>query len=395
MSPYISTGVKDATADVLGRFLRNRVVTYRELAEREGLPVWRFGSEEHYEFTAPVYYNRLPDEISRLIGTHHCNPPFVMEVPDVVVEGSSGLKIANDGRYIVYNFWRTSNRDYPARSLAYDFILGLGDGRLPNIKPNRGDDIGSIDTAVSLVTKHAGNYTHWKQDCLALLEGVEHYADETGRLPKILIPADPPSFVWESLETLGYSGERIVELADERVKIHRLVLPSTRRCLSATSDDYFRMVSGLEWVRDRALDRIKSPNDGSPERILISREDTSTRRITNRRDVLDSLTNLGFEKQVLSDLSYTEQVNLFSRADLIVGAHGAGMINSIYAQNAGLIELFGRHYLPANFELANGFGNGYACLHCEAVGDDIRVEIEELRSAISALTEARGDSLVS
>lgn len=388
-SPLVSNKTRDAIADWLAKFLKNRIVTYRELANRDDVRIWWFGSNEEYEFGPPQYFDELPEEIDRLIGSHRCRSPFVMEVPDIILKGPHGFKITQDGRYIVFNFWRDSNRTYAARSLAYDFLLGLGEGALPEFTPELGDDIPQVDTVVSLLTKHATNYTHWKQDCLALLEGVEEYRSQTGRDPKVMIPPDPPSFILESLETLGYTDDQYIEMDHERVKVRRLVLPSVRRCLSETSDDYFRMISGLRWVRDRALENVSPPKDGEySSKILISREDAKTRRLVNREEVATRLSGIGFESYVLSELNYRNQVRLFSQADFIVGAHGAGMINSIYATDAGLIELYGAHYLPANFELSQGLGLKYGCLKCDSVNDDIRVNVDELVEAIDVLKNA-------
>lgn len=389
----MSDGARERLRGWIAPLVENRVVTYREVAEWEDVRVWWFGDEEEYEFSLPEYYDELPPEIDRLIGIHDCLRPFVMEVPGVVLKGKQGFKIAEDGRYVVYNFWRDpddpANRKDAAHGLALYLMYGLGQGTLPEFTSNRGRDPPEIDLAVPFLTRHTTNYTHWTQECLTLLEGVDEYEARTGERPVILVPPDPPSFIPESLDLLGY-GDRYAEWTHDRARVRRLVLPSVRRCLSDTSEGYFRAISAFEWVRNRAWDGV-STDDGDgdySDRILISREDAGTRRITNRDEVAGALSEMGFETYVTGEMSYREQVRLFSGAEFVVGTHGAGMVNSIYAADAAVLELYGDHYLPANYELAQGLGLDYGCLRCDPAGDDISVDVDELVGAIETLAES-------
>lgn len=392
--PLVPAGLRDATIEVLAgglfywdRRIRDTFVTYRELANRPDVRTWWFDSRREYEFTEPAYYNRLPAEIESLIGRHECCRPFVLEVPDVVLKTSDGLAVTDDGRYVVFNFWvdpdDLARSRYAARSLSYDLVHAAKNGSLW-----AGDDDGiEVDLAVPLLSIHATNYTHWTQEALTLLEGVEEYRSRTGKDPTLVIPPDPPSFVTESLAAFGYTEDDYLEWDHGRIRVDRLVLPSDRRCLKDTpSDEFFRMISAFDWVRDRAREGVSTGgSDGHAPRILICREDAGTRRITNREEVEEALSEQGFESYVLGELSYGEQVRLFSGAEFVVGAHGAGMINSIYATDAGVLELYGDHFLPANYELAQGLGNRYGCLQCEAVGDDLYVHVDELVAAVDTI----------
>lgn len=384
LAPRVPDPVVDVIVRLLGRGLRSRLVTYHELANRDGVRHWTYDRERTFEFTRPTYAGDLPDEIERLLGRHECPAPFVLEAPNILVGRNTGLKQTAQGEFVVFNYWRDRSAGAPGRGLAYDILFELKAGSIPTFRAEPTERLTSIELGVPLVTKHATNYTHWFQDCVALLEGVERFEAATGERPVLIIPADPPSFVRESLKRVGFGDHQIHELTDGHIHLKRAVLPSTRRCLSRTSDDYFRMISGLEWVRNRVLADVPNTGGDGPN-LLISREDADSRRIVNLETVADALDPFGFEMIVPGRLSFDEQVRRFSRANLIIGAHGAGMINSIYAREAGILELYGSHFLPANFELAQGLGNRYGCLRCEPSRDDFLVDIERLERAVRQL----------
>lgn len=389
---HLPSGVKQSVRELLAARFADRVVTYRELSTRDGVTRWTFGTPPSFEFSEPVYYNHLPDEIARLVGRHDCHQPFVLEVPNVEIHGRQGFKLTEDGEYIVFDFWREpTGRDGhgPSMELAYDFVDALGDGTWPFGGRERSPDPPELELAVPLIHRWASNYSHWTEEWLAQLQGVEHYTEQTGERPTLLVPQNPPAFIPESLELLGY-GDDYREWSQERVRVNRLVLPSIRRCWSSTSDDYIRDISGLEWVRDRVLANVDIPADRSPTKLLVSREeDADTRRIANWAEVEAALARRGYETVVLTELSFREQKRLFARAEVVVGTHGAGLTEFVYADEAGILELFGDDYIvPPYYEMATGLGHDYACLVCESRGGDLVVELDELLAAVDAVEAA-------
>jgi len=81
-------------------------------------------------------------------------------------------------------------------------------------------------------------------------------------------------------------------------------------------------------------------------KLYISREDASKRRVVNEREVLSLVEPMGFEKAVLSGLTFQEQVKLFSEAAVIIAPHGASLANIVFAPStATVIELFHPRYV--------------------------------------------------
>lgn len=395
LEQHVPERAKGAARDVLADHLADRVVTYRELSTRPDVRRWQFGDSASFEFTDPVYSNELPEVIARLVGRHECPQPYVLEIPDVEVRHRQGFKITRNGDYVVYNFGQGTAVDGappdPALELAYDVVDAIGDRTWPLSGRDDSGDVPELDLAVPMLHRWARNYSHWTEEWLTQLHGVEQYASITGEHPTLLIPPDPPDFIPQSLDLLGYGPAEYVELDHERVRVNSLVLPSIRRCWSSTSDDYIRDISALEWLRDRVLSRVSLPDDrDTPSKLLVSRQqDAETRRIVNWDAVETALSERGYETVVLTDLDYSEQKRLFAGVDVVVGPHGAGLTEFIYATDAGLLELFGDDYtVPVYFEMATGLDHEYGCLVCESEGGDLVVDVDELHEAVDTLEDA-------
>ena len=77
-----------------------------------------------------------------------------------------------------------------------------------------------------------------------------------------------------------------------------------------------------------------------------------------------------------------EQVRQFVAAEVIVGMHGAGLTNILFAPNAHLIELAGSYGTAAYFSICTGLGNGYTRALGVDQGDDLVVDLVALDAAL-------------
>ena len=380
---YLPQSIKDRLRHAVGSFLSEQTVSYYELIDRPEVDVWWFDRKRQFTFDGPIYYNHLPDEIDRIIGEHISPQPFVLEVPNVTLIGDQGMKLTPDGDYIVYNFQR-QHSDGTEKIVGHDILDAISMGTWPFNRRQKKNK--KIELAVPLINRWARNYSHWTEECLAQIQGVRHYIQETGERPTLLIPSDSPDFIGQSLETLGFQQDDYTELDSERLHVDRMLLPSIRRVWSGTSSDYLRDPFGITWVQEAVLEKIE-PDPNSPSKILISRQnDAETRQITNWEAVESTLSDRGFTTVVLTEHDFVEQKQLFRNADTIVAAHGAGLTELIYAEEASVIELFGSYIVPPYFEMSEAVGHRYGCLVCEPRGGDIHVDIEELITAIDKTT---------
>jgi capsular polysaccharide biosynthesis protein len=143
------------------------------------------------------------------------------------------------------------------------------------------------------------------------------------------------------------------------LRVDRLVFPElhTRR-FSAYHHHRFR-----ELLADRLLPDRPSRRSN---RIFISRVDPGARGnriITNEDELMVVLGRFGFERHVLEGMSPADEMALFYDAELVVGAHGAGLANTIFAREIGVLELFPTRVHPCYHFLCLAYGHrhDYLC----------------------------------
>jgi hypothetical protein len=98
----------------------------------------------------------------------------------------------------------------------------------------------------------------------------------------------------------------------------------------------------LDWIRDLFLGRKSLSQDlESPTRIFITRRNARA-RVIGEWEVEHALSSIGFTPVTASGMTVSEQARLFSKAEVIVAGHGAGLTNMIFAPTgARVVELGG------------------------------------------------------
>ena len=166
-------------------------------------------------------------------------------------------------------------------------------------------------------------YSLWILRNLMKLSIIENDKDLQS-LPLLLATTDAP-YQWETLELLGIRRDRqILVNRNSIVKCHDIYVPTQLR-------NHPKMKMGLEWLRRKFLTGRETPSRKSRDRIFVSRRDAARRHIVNEEELADRLAELGFKVVVPGQLSFSEQVETFSNASIVVGAHGAGLANIVFA----------------------------------------------------------------
>jgi capsular polysaccharide biosynthesis protein len=133
-------------------------------------------------------------------------------------------------------------------------------------------------------------------------------------------------------------------------------------------------------ARDRA-------HDAGSKLIYIQRPPGVWRTIENEDEVRRCLEERGFECFRPADHSLGDQISLFSRASVIVGMHGAGLTNILFAPSAALVELVGSYGGSDYFSMCRGLRNPYVRVQCEDRGENLYVDLDVLRSALAGVTD--------
>jgi capsular polysaccharide biosynthesis protein len=184
----------------------------------------------------------------------------------------------------------------------------------------------------SLISPWSGNYFHWMIDCLprfAVLEavGLDHVP--------LIVPARPTAFQRDSLRALGVELERTTPFLGE----YDHLVPDCLIWASPVAPVNFPSPFLVDWLRSKL--RSSAGMDSAPtarRRLLVSRR--GVRRLANEEELLRALEPLGFELLAPEQLTLTDQVRAFAEAEMIVGAHGAGLTNMVFSEPLSVLELF-------------------------------------------------------
>ena len=255
-------------------------------------------------------------------------------------------------------------------------------------------------TVVSLVTGGGGNYNyyHWLFDVIPRLFVLEDSLVIVSSF-KLLVPDNRLPFQVSSLSRLGFHAEDILSSRDySHCVAKRLIAISHPRAGSRNQSG-----SPSAWICERLRDAFMSPEQKNASgndrlRLYISRGDNTNQRVlVNESELLNRLASREFQSVELSKLSFDEQIDLFACAEAVIGVHGAGLSNLVFAPAGCLvIEIAGQSYCPTMFEeIAAHRCHKYSRLLCEQVENgwpenskkDIRLDNEQLVSLVGCLDD--------
>ena len=347
--------------------------------ENQNQCILNFSSEEIIKVDAPPATENIPPEIKQRTGKFVIPKPFVFTVNNAELVGPYATGFTSQGNLII--------------ETTVPSFYGLEQGvsiRALAIKNFSKPSPIQLEAACSLVNVWCHNYFHWIIDCLSRIEGIEYYQAKTGCQPKLIVSSNPTLWQKESLRLLGYQPENCVCWNNSRMAIKQLIVLSFRRhSLLELSPQACR------WLRQRILSNLPSYTNSehsfSP-RVLISRRKASGRKIINEDEVTEALIPYGFVPYILEEMSFSDQVRLFSQAEIVLGPHGAGLVNMIFSQNLTVIELFGEPINGIFFTLAKALDFKYAFLRCESIikkfnskRNDMVVEIPKLKKVVTEI----------
>lgn len=171
------------------------------------------------------------------------------------------------------------------------------------------------------------NYHHWLLECLPLfLEYVENHDPSQMRL---LLPQGLNAFQKSSLNLLGIPESALYPHPVQGLLCEALYVPDLGQ------------FSALQFQHTRKYLLQKLQLTPQPKRKLyVSRQDASCRRVLNEAELLPLLQANGFEVLSLENMTFVEQIQCFSDAAVIMGPHGAGLTNLLFAaKQTRIIEL--------------------------------------------------------
>jgi capsular polysaccharide biosynthesis protein len=113
------------------------------------------------------------------------------------------------------------------------------------------------------------------------------------------------------------------------------------------------------------LMQIPDADKNKNRRVYTYRSPKRIRFIKNDGEIQEIARKYNFEVVDCDELTFGQQVELFSSCSHVIGIHGAGLTNIVWRKNApmSVLELFPEDYVhPGYFWLACSFGKNYDAL---------------------------------
>lgn len=358
---------------IVGQYFESRLLTREALLSGHLIvsEYVQFEEGETVQYDEPYYVGELPPDIANRPHTVSIEDSFICELKDLQLIGPTALTVTPNGEFVAEN------------ALGYRKRVEMGAARClaAGILPVRKATTDSYRFAVSLVGPWCRNYYHWLIDYLTRLRYLKQYSNSYDETPTLILPNDPPEWMLDGVRLAGFGDWDWIRWNNRRATVDRLLVPSLPR--NSTVDHgytvYGTTPSALRWLRETFLANLppEAKIDG-PQRIYVSRESATERHIRNREMLLEVLDSYGFSVISPENYSLPQQVSLFSQAETVLGATGAGLVNTIFADELQLIVLYGSDTHPAYYALGQCLGFDVGVLQCEPAGEDLIVDPEAL-----------------
>lgn len=223
---------------------------------------------------------------------------------------------------------------------------------------------GKIDKKVLFIhDSWTHGYFDWHTEALARLCYIQQHFNLQEY--KLLLPVSylPYKYIFDSLKIFGYDENNIVFLRDSKVYKCKDVSYCNLNTLNGNYNS--------EIIKDVSV-KIKSaisPNSTAEKLIYVSRRKALKRKVVNEKEVENTLVSFGFEVVYPEELSYSEQVVLFSCAKWLISIHGAGLTNMLFMKEGqNVLELREENDDHNNcyFSLASTMHLNYFYLKCKS-----------------------------
>ncbi|HLX68000.1 MAG TPA: glycosyltransferase family 61 protein, partial [Verrucomicrobiae bacterium] len=220
------------------------------------------------------------------------------------------------------------------------------------------------------------NYSEWLLGNLPRLSLIEQFPEL--KSVRLIVPRSLKPYQRESLEMAGIPSERLVAFDNGYWQVDKLYLTELPSPLGNPSPH------AVAWLRSKLLKGTAAKASKTGRRLYVTRRDAPQRRVLNEPEIIDYLEGIGFETICPGDLSFAEQIQIFSDANIVVGPHGAAFANMVFAPpEAALIEFFGDNYLHGCYWALSGIcGQKHSFVVGPSQWLDYSISLDELKATL-------------
>ncbi|MBZ2163617.1 glycosyltransferase family 61 protein [Alteromonas stellipolaris] len=198
------------------------------------------------------------------------------------------------------------------------------------------------------------NYAHW------LLDTIPRLLNRVGK-----VVCHKPEQQWQKalLSLYGIKESDIVPLEPNSCfSFDRLLMDGKSSC-PVPHPSYKCHKGAIEFIRKPLCSLVQ---EGQSPLIALVIKRFDSRIVVNSHRLEDMLVKLGYVVQVIdcAAIPVAEQIRCFSAADVIIGAHGAAMANTVFCKpDSHILEIFPPSYgNPAFWAISNTVGAKYSAV---------------------------------
>ncbi|MEG3983879.1 glycosyltransferase 61 family protein, partial [Microcoleus sp. T3B2] len=246
-----------------------------------------------------------------------------------------------------------------------------------------------IDGSVAFLSAPwGGAYFHWMFDVITRFDHIQR-SGLIDSVDKFVVNAGDYTYQKETLNTLGIPQYKILESGCSfHITADNLIVPSICKDGSGTSK------WKCEYLKQSFLNHKIPLKTDCSERIYITRQQASYRRIVNEEEVVNYLQKFGFRSVKLETMSVAEQAACLAAAKVVVAPHGAGLTNLVFCTpGTKVIEIFSPMYVPSCYwTISNLCGLEHYSLIGDLVNDrtpikplhkDMRLDVKSLEKLMN------------
>lgn len=247
--------------------------------------------------------------------------------------------------------------------------------------------LGKVDTINDIcILAHNSYYQNYYHFLLEIMPRIYLTQKET-KADALIINEDQNKFVKEYISLFDFKS--VYTIKNDRIaKVKEVYFISQIARPLAYHPELLKEFAA--WIRLKLLDTQSILP--SPTRIFISRKNAAYRISHNEEKIQLYLEENGFITLTPENYSVKEQANMFKNAEIIIGSHGAGLSNFIYAEKCRLIVdiIHQEHPQDCFYNAAAIFNIDYYYFQCAGAevrsyknNDDVIIDVERFKKEIS------------
>lgn len=218
------------------------------------------------------------------------------------------------------------------------------------------DKVVLMDTVCSDI-----NYCHWLRDHVLRFFWLKNLNIDFKQYTLVSSIGDSSyhHYTYERLKIYGFNFKDYITTKEvKHFECYKLIVAPT--LTPAFNTDFYGFLKE-EWrfLKDVFVDRKDRAEN--KKRVFLSRR-RSNRSSQDEVKLVERLVDdYGFEEIFLEDIDVGEQANLFNKAEIIVGLHGAGFTNLCFCEPSTLVfEIFSPDFIVTDFwDIANQMNLNY------------------------------------